>query len=499
MSAKHLQLSNIFFKYDSLSDFILKDISIQFSAGWTGIVGSNGSGKTTLLKLASGQLTPAEGNVKSSGITYYCEQRTDDRPIGYREFASSFDKHSYKIQNLLDVDLNWFERWDTLSHGERKRCQIAAALFVNPDILVIDEPTNHIDSECRDILINALRSFEGIGLIVSHDRELMNELCHSIVSVEQNKCKMIHGNYDTFEKEIGRQHKHQVTMKENLSKEIKKLEKEVKIRKSKAAESDKRVSKRNVSSKDHDTKSKIDAARLTGKDGVDGKRYSRLKARMHKIIKGRDAIGSTATRELGIKLHSAGVSKAVIIHKKEDKIVLGRDRVLSHPDLYIRRTDKIGLTGSNGCGKSTLINDLASRIPGNISFTYIPQEISLQQSEHVLGAAKDLNSESKGRIFTIISRLNSDPKRLLESVTPSPGEVRKLMLAQALLTSQELIIMDEPTNHMDLPSIKCVENALKEYDGTLILVSHDKIFLDNIVNENWHISTLSDTDYYLQP
>ena len=166
MRSKFLILNNISFRYGSSPDAILNDITLQFPAGWTGIVGANGSGKTTLLKLASKQLEPANGSVKSSGVNYYCEQRTDNKPFCYDEFASCFDKQSYKMQNLLNVDLAWFSRWDTLSHGERKRCQIATALFINPDILVIDEPTNHIDAECKEVLIKSLETFNGIGRTV---------------------------------------------------------------------------------------------------------------------------------------------------------------------------------------------------------------------------------------------------------------------------------------------------------------------------------------------
>lgn len=493
-----LKLNKISYKYSESPNEILKDFTFQFPSGWTGIIGANGSGKTTLLKVASQILEPTSGIVQSTGLVYYCEQRTEGPPKGHDQFIDSYEKRAFKVQNLLGVNVEWFERWNTLSHGERKRCQIASALFHEPDILAIDEPTNHIDAEAKQILIDALKTFNGFGLIVSHDRQLLNELCTGILSIKESGYQFISGNYDTFIAEMEKQTKHLIGLKENLNKEIKKIDREVKARKRKAAQSDKRVSKMNISSKDHDAKSKIDAARLTGKDAVDNKIYAHLKSKMEKKISEKESVGSTARRELGIQLSGAKSAKMVIHHKRESLIELGNDKSLKHSDLYILRNSKIGLTGINGCGKSTLVRSITNSLPGDtIPFTYIPQEISADESKELLKDALNLNPEEKGKIFTIISRLNSDPKRLLDSQLPSPGEMRKLMLAYAILKEKVLIVMDEPTNHMDLESITAVEEALVNFNGALLLVSHDKIFLNNIISDHWQISQEEKNHYTL--
>jgi ATPase subunit of ABC transporter with duplicated ATPase domains len=499
MKDKLLQLNNVSFKYDSSSDLILKNINLQFSVGWTGIIGTNGAGKTTLLKLGSEQLFPTAGTINSNGITYYCEQRTDNKPDRYSEFVSSFEKRSYKIQRLLHINIDWFDRWDTLSHGERKRCHIAAALFVDSDILLIDEPTNHIDSDTKRILLDALKSYRGIGLIVSHDRQLLDELCSYILSLDDDDKKVAHGNYSMFESERQKAHKSILKVKESLTRQIKNLEKEVKSRKQKASNADKNRSKRKTSAKDHDAKSKLDLARLTGKDATEGKIYSRLKSRMEGIASKRNDLESTAKRELGVIIESVESVKRIIYFEPNESIGLGDKRRLIVPDLYIHRSDKIGITGSNGCGKSTLVRKIAARLKSiHFHFAYIPQEISVIDSRTLLQIVKELKHEEKGKIFTIISRLNSDPKRLLESETPSPGEVRKLMLAKALLDKHELIIMDEPTNHMDLESIKCIETALQNYSASLILVSHDLVFMNNVVDKRWTINLFKGNDYKLE-
>ena len=119
---------------------------------------------------------------------------------------------------------------------------------------------------------------------------------------------------------------------------------------------------------------------------------------------------------------------------------------------------------------------------------YVPQEIPLEKSGEILAGIQEAGRAEKGKIMTIISRLGSDPEHLLETALPTPGEVRKLMLAQGIFREPALIIMDEPTNHMDLPSIECVESALKECSCTQLLVSHDHCFLHNVTDIAWKFS-----------
>lgn len=494
-----LKFNNVSYKYPEAASQIFEGINLQFSEGFTGIIGSNGSGKSTLLKLAATILKPTSGSVKYDGIIYYCEQRTDEQPTRSNDFIFSFEKHSYKIRKLLGVDEKWFDRWDTLSHGERKRCQIGTALFLNPNILLIDEPTNHIDSNTRVVLVNALKSFKGIGLIVSHDRELLDELCNYTLSLDQTDKKNYRGNYSSFENEMEKEYQHLTGEKDKKIKQIKKLEREVKHRKRKASEADSKRSKRNIFSKDHDAKSKIDMARLTGKDATEGKIYTKLKNRMDNIINEKDKLGSTAKRELGIHIDGSKSAKRILYYETEQTIDLGNQHKLLLPDLSIGRSDKIGLSGPNGYGKSTLVNRIAKSLSkSSTRAAYIPQEISSVQSKALLEKVKRINTEGRGKIFTIISRLNSDPKRLLDSELPSPGEVRKLNLAKAMMNECEIIIMDEPTNHMDLSSIQCVEEALRDFSAALILVSHDNVFLKNIVNVHWTIGLFRNNSYRLK-
>jgi ATPase subunit of ABC transporter with duplicated ATPase domains len=163
--------------------------------------------------------------------------------------------------------------------------------------------------------------------------------------------------------------------------------------------------------------------------------------------------------------------------------------------------DRIALTGRNGGGKSSLIRYILKILDmPRDRLTYIPQEIDQRSSKEIMSRALELSGERLGKMMAVVSRLGSRPHRLLESRQPSPGETRKLLLATGIANEPYLIVMDEPTNHMDLPSIECLEKALEGCPCGLLLVSHDRRFLEKLTDRRWHISheEESSNDFLLQ-
>ncbi len=195
MTDLSILFQNVSFSYDRATQPLIRDLSVHFTRGWTGIVGGNGVGKSTILKLATGGLEPQQGRVIIPESSIYCQQRTDNAPDQLYNLISSMSGNAFRIKGRLGVEDDWIQRWTTLSHGERKRAQIAVAMWRKPQVLAVDEPTNHLDTEAQDLLFTALSSFAGVGMLVSHDRKLLDDLCHQCLFVEPPDAILRPGNY----------------------------------------------------------------------------------------------------------------------------------------------------------------------------------------------------------------------------------------------------------------------------------------------------------------
>jgi ATPase subunit of ABC transporter with duplicated ATPase domains len=484
--SEFLYIDRLTFTYENAIQPLFQFVSFQLQSGWTGVVGANGSGKTTLLQLICGLLKPDSGRITGVEGAWYCEQRTDFMPADFPGFQAATEKPAVTIRHRLGIGADWDTRWDTLSHGERKRCQIAVALYKNPSLLAVDEPSNHLDLSSKKILFHALSSYRGIGLLVSHDRALLDDLCRHTLFIFPPAIEIRKTGYSSAAREIERENAHRVQEFKNKRKEVRKLRKKVNRQKQKAGRADGLRSKRGLSPRDHDAKAKKDLARLTGKDGVDGRKLQRMKTQLQRAEDEQTSIVFRKSSTLGIAIENGIESRFFPIFIKPRRLSLGDGKKLEIPDLCITMGEKIGLMGDNGAGKSTFLEHMlpSLNLPSD-RVIYIRQEISARQSAAMVRRVQRYDRHKKGQMMALISRLGSDPVHLLDTKIPSPGEVRKLMLAEGIMRNPSLIVMDEPTNHMDLPSIRCVESALKECACSQLLVSHDRTFLKEVVSSFW--------------
>lgn len=179
-----LALSRVTYTHPAAQDPILNNVTIAFPQGWAGLLGDNGCGKSTLAKIACGLLKPDSGAVSGNLLAAYCPQEADEAPAILADFALDFGREARSLRKRLSLtdDMPW--RWDELSFGERKKLQIACSLWQRPDVLAVDEPTNHLDREARAQLTGLLASFTGVGILVSHDRELLDALASRCASFE---------------------------------------------------------------------------------------------------------------------------------------------------------------------------------------------------------------------------------------------------------------------------------------------------------------------------
>ena len=479
---------NVSFRFDSASEALFDDLSVHFSRGFTGVVGANGSGKTTLLRLATRELDPSQGSVQAPSDALYCPQRTDDPPLDLAPLLEASDSDAHALRGQLGIDASFHSRWTSLSHGERKRAQIAAALWRDPALLAIDEPTNHIDASARALLVRALAQYGGVALLVSHDRELLDALCSQCLWIEPPTATLIPGGYGASSAQRESDRDSARHRRERARRERNRLEREVVKRREESSRSHRLRSKRGLAPKDHDARAKKNLARVTGKDGQAGRLLRQLKGRSQRAQSELDAARVEKKHELGIWLPGSRSQRSTLFSLEPESLALGDGRYVELPDLYMRPDDRIAITGPNGGGKTTLVRRILEQVGvPERHLTVIPQEIESSAAAQILDDARSLPPEELGRVMNVVSRLGSRPARLLESTNPSPGELRKLLLALGMARTPHLIVMDEPTNHLDLPSIECLEDALAECPCGLLLVSHDERFLARLVRTRWEI------------
>ncbi|MDR3356194.1 MAG: ATP-binding cassette domain-containing protein [Spirochaetaceae bacterium] len=485
-----LSFDSVYFSYPSSIEPVLRNISAGFHEGWTGISGDNGAGKTTLLLLAAGLLRPCSGQVSGAG-GIYCPQRTDDIPDSWEDFFYAGDKEAGRIMSRLGIEADWPFRWETLSHGERKRMQIGAALWRQPEILAMDEPTNHLDREAAGLVAGILESYRGIGLLVSHDRALLDGICGQCLFIRDGAARLRPGGISQGLREEEREALEMLRERKRLVDTRERLAQESEARRKVVEGSRKRLSKKNVDPKDGDTKRKIDLARLSGKDRTGADRYKRMENRLARLDTELKNAAVPVRRKCGITLEAGPAKMDRLCVIPAGTLALGGGRGLSFPELVIYPGDRIAVTGPNGAGKSSLIRFIIDTcLPKQKAHAllYLPQEISAGESAAALDALEAESAGARGGILARFSRLGSDPRLLLQSRLPSPGEIRKLMIARGVSGNPALIIMDEPLNHMDLRSIRLFEETLSEVTCTMILVSHDEAFLSRLTAKEWAIS-----------
>lgn len=489
---RFLRFENVCFSYPGMSRPLLENVHAHFSQGWTGIVGPNGAGKTTLLKLATGGLSPSSGRIHHLATERYAVQRTDDPPDGWREFLEATGADAFEWRRILGIQAGWFERWNTLSHGERKRAQIAVVLWSDPEVLALDEPTNHIDAAARNLLLTALRRYRGIGLLVSHDRELLDALCGQCLFIDPPEAVLRPGGVSAGSEQVRLERQSAREQDNDARRAAERMRDSAQRRREageQAAAQHKSAKHKKPPIHDHDGRAMRQLAKITNKDGWAMQQSAALGKRAGKLAATRAAIRVKKDYEMGFWLEGSTCStRNTVLQVPAGEIPLGASRKLVFPDLRLAPEDRVALTGANGLGKSTLLRHLLRfvNVPSE-RLVNVPQEIPAEDAKRILAEVAALPKEALGRVMTSVSRLGSRPGRLLESGQPSPGEVRKILLALGVDRGPHLIVMDEPTNHMDLPSIGCLEEALAECPCALLLVSHDERFLETLVEWRWHL------------
>ncbi len=456
------------------SDPLLEGAELSVSQfGRLCIVGRNGSGKSTLLKVAAGMIEPDSGKrFVQPGVTIqYLEQEPDftgfDTVLAYVEAGLGPLDDIYRAQYLLGhLGLSGEENPASLSGGEARRAALARVMAPEPDILILDEPTNHLDIDVIEWLENELQSLRSSIVLISHDKRFLENLTKATIWIDRGACRRMEQNFSGFE-----------AWRDKV------LEEE---------EAERHKLDRKIVREEHWLTYGVTARR---KRNV--KRLGNLHDLRQQRREARGPVG-TARMDAG---RSETSGKNVV---KADHISKSYDRpVIDDFSIKIQRGDRVGFVGPNGAGKSTLLKMLTGALEPDSGEIKLGTKLDVQvldQKRDSLNpewTLKEALTEGSGDMVDV----QGQPRHVIgymkdflfipeQARTPiyrlSGGERGRLMLARALAKTSNLLVLDEPTNDLDLETLELLQEMLADYKGTVLLVSHDRDFLDRVVTSVIH-------------
>ncbi|MFA1821065.1 ribosomal protection-like ABC-F family protein [Virgibacillus oceani] len=481
-----------------------------------GLIGRNGEGKTTLLDLIARKTSPSSGVItwkkelkvdllkqqpsmdgrkSAENILYEVFASMEELKIKMSEFEQKMsaetnpdkltriiekygllqekfqqeggyeiDSQIRRIMSGLQMEELKNKEWQQLSGGERTKIGLAKLLLAKPDLLLLDEPTNHLDLFAIEWLANFIQQYDGTVIIVSHDRYFLDETVTSILEMDQGELIKYHTNYTGYVKEREERLLREFQQYEDQQKKIKKMKETIKRLKEWANQAN------------------------PPNDGLHRRAKSMEKALARMEVKKRPAIDQ---KKIDLDFHVDKRSGNDVIMMESVSKSFGNRELLSDVNMHVRFQERTAIVGENGSGKSTLLNMLLGnealdngemKLGSNLSVGFLSQHMfEMDETCSILEAFRDQVQVAEGEARSILAKFLFYGKTVFQKVgSMSGGEKMRLRLAQLVHQNHNLLILDEPTNHLDIESKEVLEDALEQFNGTIIAVSHDRYFLDKL-------------------
>lgn len=523
MSHPHILIHEMSFYLPSGKP-LLNNLSVVFSSMKTGLVGKNGIGKSTLIKLINGEIQPNSGSIQLACHIAYVPQNPVILPdmtvaslLGAEEKINalhrikqgSIDIHDYAIVNedwdieqRLTKQLGYFglvsieleRKLMHLSGGELTRLLLTNAFYSEAEFILLDEPTNHLDASMRQQLYRAISEWPSGMMVISHDRELLNRM-DEIIELNPSGFSHFGGNYDHYRK----QKDYFLDAKEQELHDAKKLFRKTKhsIQSTKEKHEQRQAKGEELRRRNDQPKIMLDAMknRSTASKGKMLTRHDRMLNQVEENLK--SAKESHIIQEIiSVELPKTKVPNGKVILAIENLAYFypeAQSALIQDFNLRLQGAERIALSGNNGSGKTTLIKIIMKELKptcgkiyiGTQYVSYLDQTASLLKPHLTLVEnfmLMNIDATENHAYCALAQFLFKNTAAEQQAANLSGGEKLRALLACTLLSDHppQLLILDEPTNHLDLESVESIESALKNYQGAMIVISHDHVFLQSI-------------------
>ncbi|WP_338786790.1 ribosomal protection-like ABC-F family protein [Metabacillus sp. FJAT-53654] len=464
---------------------VLEDLTFDLNKNdRIGLVGANGAGKTTLANLIYGDIEPDQGTINRNPQMRigYLLQSVDYTVNDDNQLSAEFLERASEL-GLKKVHSWQEERFEHLSGGEKLKIALAQIWATNPDILILDEPTNRLDFQGVNWLMNQLQEFNGTVILISHDRYFLDKTITKVFELDLGKLTIYNGNYSTYRIEKQKRYEDQLHQYDVQQKYKARVEGQM-------AQLQQWAGKAHRTMRDQEGFKEYHGVKAKKLDNAINSKMKRLNQELEK----NKVDKPIEEKKVRFQFEASKKRGKRIVEAKSLSKTFSNRMLFKESHFYVNHGERIGIIGPNGSGKTTLLNMLLGNetitsgelsISASLNIAYLSQDIADMPISQT--AIEALNLSEKDKLFqarTTLANMGMKADKLTQPIgTLSLGERTRIKLTNMLLCENDLLILDEPTNHLDLASREQLEETISKFPGTILIVSHDYYFINKLCNK----------------